>query len=149
MERAPKRPEGNPSPAVVWNRLRELQALCGKDVGLLFIGGVDGKFNIGSTRAINFVLSGLSGREICQQINDELEDVSFMFSLPLFAALQFLSDCVDYQRKRVISACWEQRTVLEIDGKFFHTSFARSSFATRALPTSLMVSLAANFRAHW
>ena len=119
MERAPKRPEGNPSPAVVWNRLRELQALCGKDVGLLFICGVDGKFNIGSTRAINYVLSGLSGREICQQIHDELEDVSFSFSLTIIPNLNsFFSDGIGYHGKRVISACWEQRTVLEIDGKF-------------------------------
>ncbi len=79
MERAPKRPEGSPSPAVVWNRLREMQILCGEYMGLLFISGVDGKYNIGSTKALNYVLSGLSGGEICQKIRDEFEDVSLWF----------------------------------------------------------------------
>ncbi len=98
MERAPKRPEGSPSPAVVWNRLRELQTLCGRDTGLLFISGVDGKFNIGCTRAINFVVSGSSGREICQQMNEDLEDVSFVVSSHSSLPYRF------YQAVLVISA---------------------------------------------
>jgi hypothetical protein len=106
MERPPKRPEGNPSSAVVWNRLRELQILCGKDRGLLFIGGVDGKYNIGSTKAINYVISGLSGREVYQKSDDKFEDVSFVVCL-----------CASFARPN----CFCQAVlVISADGSFLH-----------------------------
>jgi hypothetical protein len=76
MERAPKRPEtAPPSAAVIWNRLRSLQSLCQNEEGLLFITGVDGKYNTGSNRVLNFLLFGHSGREVSQNLSDDFEDV--------------------------------------------------------------------------
>ena len=75
MERPPKRPELHPSCAVIWNRLRYLQTLCPKTQGLLFVTGVDGKYNVGSNKAVNFCVLGFSGREVYQSIKDEFEDV--------------------------------------------------------------------------
>ena len=51
-----------------------MQALCGNETGLLFVTGVDGKFNYGSAKALNYIF-GKSGREIYQRIKDDLEDV--------------------------------------------------------------------------
>ena len=71
LNSAPRRIEGPVAPARVQNRLRELQALCTSDCeALLFVAGVDGKYNEGARKALNFLLYGCSGHEVTSSKSD-------------------------------------------------------------------------------
>eukprot|EP00961_Rhodomonas_salina_P117837 1586023-Rhodomonas_salina.1 len=75
---APRRHEPVLSPAVIRNRLRELQALCTDVEAMLFVSGVDGQYNEGSRKVLNFLLCGYSGNDILQstRTHPDLEDAS-------------------------------------------------------------------------
>ena len=57
------------SPVDALTRLQSLQGLCARlDLdALLFVGGVDGRDNLGATRAINFLLGGVSGFDLLER----------------------------------------------------------------------------------
>ena len=67
------RGEDSFAPADSLCRLQRLQATCGslresQGVGaLLFIGGIDGRDNLGSVRCLNFLLGGVGGHELLER----------------------------------------------------------------------------------
>ncbi|KAJ1477950.1 hypothetical protein T484DRAFT_1819246 [Baffinella frigidus] len=65
LDGVPSRDDRALTPAEVRNRLRELQALCdGEKEALLFVSGVDGKYNDGARKVLNYLLHGCCGSEI-------------------------------------------------------------------------------------
>eukprot|EP00282_Hemiselmis_andersenii_P034422 CAMPEP_0169451462 /NCGR_PEP_ID=MMETSP1042-20121227/13711_1 /TAXON_ID=464988 /ORGANISM="Hemiselmis andersenii, Strain CCMP1180" /LENGTH=612 /DNA_ID=CAMNT_0009563377 /DNA_START=86 /DNA_END=1920 /DNA_ORIENTATION=- len=75
LERAPKHRHSKPAtPPVVRNRFAALQELCRPDrEALLFVPGVDGKFNDGARKALNYLLYGCSGLEILESARNHIE----------------------------------------------------------------------------
>ena len=75
---APRRHEPVLAPALIRNRLRELQALCTDVDALLFVAGVDGQHNEGSRKVLNYLLCGYSGNDVhmSTRTHPDLEDAS-------------------------------------------------------------------------
>eukprot|EP00283_Hemiselmis_rufescens_P005843 CAMPEP_0173423594 /NCGR_PEP_ID=MMETSP1357-20121228/3843_1 /TAXON_ID=77926 /ORGANISM="Hemiselmis rufescens, Strain PCC563" /LENGTH=370 /DNA_ID=CAMNT_0014386735 /DNA_START=84 /DNA_END=1192 /DNA_ORIENTATION=+ len=84
LERAPKHRHSKPAtPSVVRNRIAAMQELCRPDrEALLFVPGVDGKFNDGARKALNYLLYGCSGLEILESArhNPEQEELLVVVS---------------------------------------------------------------------
>ena len=83
MQDVPHRRDTPPSCAEIRDRLRSLVSVCSSaDEALLFVTGIDGKYNAGSVKAINY-LFGFSGVDLFRALPEEFDDVSDLDSASL------------------------------------------------------------------
>ena len=94
-------------------RLRRVQATCaslGVD-GLLFVGGRDGRENLGSVHALNYLLAGVSGHDLLerQRLAAQWLEDAVVFVRPDRCAIHVAPDA--YAELRRVVARWPRVTV--------------------------------------
>jgi hypothetical protein len=112
-----QRPQVTPSPPHVLSRLQQLRAAIfnppspppssspAPPQALLLIGGVDGKFNVGSRRALAFLLGGAVGDEVATlpQLDDVIDDV---FALITLQHVFFCCNSNTFESIKHLILCW-------------------------------------------
>lgn len=103
------------------SRLKTIQRLCTKLKldAILAIGGSDGKENIGSTRLINYLLGGMSGHFLSENIlfKEQLEDLFFMVTPE---DITVYVNALNYKYIQDKISGWNKLRLIKIDTILYH-----------------------------